>query len=271
MFENTQTAFATILIISTLSQVSLAGILLSPKTVKTVRDNQVDYDRYLLATSWAGSTCKFHDCTHYGSDEIFNLHGLWPSTAGQSPQDCNTVNFKEQNLSPYLKQHLFSYWNSFYHDNWEFMDHEITKHGSCWRPDYGDLKAMNKTLADIIQSYDASDDYSKINTFLTLTVNLSMIINPYKILKDNGIVPSDVVQYAIDDILTVFKNLHGVNNSIMPVCLAEKSTGKLYLGELRFCVDVNFTPIACNPGELARQMKRCRENKLEYPPFPVHK
>lgn len=268
MFENPKTLLPALLLIAILINISTAVILRSSKIVKSVRDHEVNYDRYLLATSWAGTTCKFHDCTHYGSDEMFNLHGLWPSTAGQSPGDCGTINFKEQNLSPYLKKNLYTFWNSFYHDNWEFLDHEIVKHGSCWRPDYGDFKVMDKSLADIIKSYDSSDDYSKINTFLTLTISLSQIINPYKALKDKGIIPSKSATYDIVDILTVFKNLHGINNSVMPVCLAEKSSGALYLAELRFCIDLDFLPIECDPGEMSRQLKRCRESALEYPLFP---
>ena len=269
MPAQTQTALAAILLIATLLNLSSAGILLSKKTVKTLREREVKYDRYLLATSWAGTTCKFHQCSHYGADEIFNLHGLWPSTAGQSPQNCSTVNFKEQNLSPYLKQNLFLYWNSFYHENWEFLDHEITKHGSCWNPEYGDQQVMDKNLADIIQSYDASDDYSKINTFLTLTLKLSMIVNPYKALSDNGIVPSNTQNYKIDEILDIFVSMYGISDSVMPVCLAEKSTGKLYLAELRYCLNLDFQPIECNIGEMRRQLKRCRSNMLEYPLFPV--
>lgn len=268
MFEKTQALIATILLITMLIKILAAVTLINPKVVKSVRYDEVDYDRYLLATSWAGTTCKFHDCSHYGSDEVFNLHGLWPSTAGQSPQDCGTINFKEQNLSPYLKHNLYIFWNSFYHDNWEFLDHEITKHGSCWRPDYGDFNVMDRKLVDIIQTYDSSDDYSKINTFLTLTISLSQMINPYKALKEQSIIPSETTAYNVEDILAVFKNLHGIKNSVMPVCLAEKSSGALYLAELRFCLDINFMPIECNPGEMNRQLKRCRESSLTYPLFP---
>ena len=267
MFDRIQTALAAIFTILALFNFTTAGILNNPKAVKQVRD-AVNYDRYLLATSWAGSTCKFHDCTHYGSDEIFNLHGLWPSTANRSPQNCMTVHFKEENLTPYLKQNLFTYWNSFYHENWEFLDHEIVKHGSCWRPDLGNLKTMDKSLADIIETYDSSDDYSLINTFLTLTIKLSMLINPYKVLKSNGIEPSDTKTYNIDDIIGIYERINNKPDTVMPVCLAEKSSGKLYIAELRFCIDLNFLPIECSPDEMRRQLKRCRESPLVYPSFP---
>lgn len=267
MFVYTQTKMVATLLLAILLASPLTAGILSPKMVKHVQGRD-DYDRYLLATSWAGTTCQFHDCTHYGADEIFNLHGLWPSTSGDSPQDCSDVNFNEQNLSPYLKQNLYTYWNSFYHDNWEFLDHEITKHGSCWRPDYGNLSDMNKELADIIQTYDASDDYSKINTFLTLTLAASKLVNPYKALWAKNIRPSDSQTYDIDEILAVFNEDRGVKNTVLPVCLAEKSTGNLFIAELRFCIDLDFKPIACNMGELQRQLKRCRTGSLSYPPFP---
>lgn len=271
MFDKIQTMLASFLIICIFTQNSIPRLLTQVKSVKNTRESEVDYDRYLLATSWAGATCKFHSCKHYGSDEVFNLHGLWPSTAGKSPQNCSTVNFQEENLSPNLKKTIYLYWNSFYHDNWEFLNHEITKHGSCWRPDYGDMKVMDKKLADIIQSYDSSDDYSKINTFLTLTLKLSKIVDPYRILKTNGIIPGDSKSYPIDDILNIFSGLYQKNNTVMPVCLAEKTSGKLYLSELRFCLDLDFAPIKCNPGEMSRQLKRCRESPVHYPSFPNHK
>ena len=271
MFKIAQIGWIAVLLLSSLIRTSLPFSFGYQKEVKFVRERGTEYDRYLLATSWAGSTCKFHHCTHYGSDEIFNLHGLWPSTARASPFDCVKTNFKEQNLSPYLKQNLFIYWNSFYHDNWEFLDHEITKHGSCWRPEYGNLKVMDPSLASIIKTYDAKDDYSKINTFLTLTIELSMLINPYKVLKENGIVPSNNRTYNIDDIIAIFSNLHNQENTVMPVCLAEKSTGALYIAELRFCLDLEYKPIECSLGEMKRQLKRCRSSPLRYPLFPLNK
>lgn len=266
MVKTSQIGFAALLLLSIFTSTS-SGSILAPKEVKTTKLSRGTYDRYLLATSWAGTTCIFNNCTHGGKDKIFNLHGLWPSTAGQSPEDCSKVNFKEQNLSPYLQQNLFDYWNSYYHDNWEFLDHEITKHGSCWNPAAGDFQQMDQQLAQIIQSYNPSDDYSKINTFLTLTVQLSELTNPYTALADNNIVPGDQT-YNIDDILNVFANANGMANSVIPVCLAEKSSGNLYLAELRFCIDLNFKPLTCDPSDINRNLARCRTSDLVYPPFP---
>lgn len=268
MFEQSQTTCLAVFLLSALIASASANGLLSLKRVKSVAGNNDGYDRYLLATNWAGTMCKFNKCTHYALDEWFNIHGLWPTTSGQSPQNCAHVNFKQQNLAPSLKQTLFSYWNSYYHDNWEFLDHEITKHGSCWRPDFGDETVMDKQLAQIIQGYDSNDKFSAVNTFLALTISVAKLYDPYSALKKAGIVPDDSKTHKIDDILRVFANLHDMRDTVLPICLAEKSLGKLYLAELRFCTDLNFKPTKCSEGELIRQLKRCRTNELIYPTFP---
>jgi len=268
MFNSVQIPLAATLLVLVSLCAPVSSSLLKLKAVKRTAGGSDDYDRYMLATSWAGTTCKFNDCTHYGEDNWFNSHGLWPSTANNSPQDCKTINFQEQNLSPYLKQSLYTYWNSFYHDNWEFLDHEITKHGSCWNPKFGDQRIMDPALAQVIQGYNSGDKFSEINTFLTLAVSLAKIVDPFASLKKAGIVPSDTATYKIEQVLGVFSELNGLQNSLIPVCLAEKSTGNLYLAELRFCTDLNFKPIACNLSELRNELQRCRSNDLIYPTFP---
>ena len=97
-----------------------------------------------------------------------------------------------------------------------------------------------------------TDDYSKINTFLALTINLSGILNPFEVLKENHVVPSAGTTYDIASILAAFTRHHNGDDSVMPVCLAEKSSRVIYLAELRFCLDLNFLPIRCNPGEMSR-------------------
>jgi len=32
----------------------------------------------VFSTEWAGVICVFHECSHYGNDKVFNIHGLWP-------------------------------------------------------------------------------------------------------------------------------------------------------------------------------------------------
>lgn len=268
MFNSVQTpAVATLLIVLSLSS-AVSSTLLTHKRVKSTAGGSNIYDRYMLATSWAGTTCKFNNCTHYGRDNWFNLHGLWPSTANDSPQNCRTINFQQNNLSPALAKNLYTYWNSFYHDNWDFINHEITKHGSCWNPAYGNQSIMDPALAQVIQGYNSGDKFSEINTFLQLAISLAEIVNPFDSLNKAGFVPDDNATHKIDDVLAVFSGLNNIENSVIPVCLAEKSTGNLYLAELRFCTDINFKPLACNLGELKNELKRCRSGEIIYPTFP---
>ena len=227
-----------------------------------------DYDRYLLATSWQGTTCIFHHCTHFGSSSVFNLHGLWPSTAGNSPQECKEIQFTEENLDDYLKRNLYNYWNSGYHGNWEFINHEITKHGSCWDPSLGDQSQIDTNVVNAINRYNAEDPYSLINTFLEVALEVSKLYNPYDILAQKGIVPSDSVTYQIDDVLEAVNSHNGTSLGVIPVCLKDKQTGELYLGELRMCLDLDYKPIDCQPGVTNSHIKMCRSADLKYPSFP---
>lgn len=42
-------------------------------------DNSKDYESYVMALTWGGTICKFNQCLHYGRDDVFNIHGLWPN------------------------------------------------------------------------------------------------------------------------------------------------------------------------------------------------
>lgn len=114
--------------------------MLTSKSVKTtnLNDSPAEYDRYVYATSWAGSKCVFNNCTHFGKKDVFNIHGLWPGTSKNPPFFCKEMYFEESNYDEYVKKNIYLYWNSMYNPNWGFIHHELSKHGTCWRPDYGD-------------------------------------------------------------------------------------------------------------------------------------
>lgn len=238
----------------------------STNKITVQQDNS--YDRFLFATSWGGSTCVFHRCSHYGSPTVFNIHGLWPSTAKQSPQSCTETDFSEQNLSPHLQKVLFRFWNSYYHDNWEFLDHEITKHGTCWDPKLGNKEEMDSSIVDLLNQVDESDPYNVMNNYLEVVLAVDNLYNPYEDLKAAGIVPSDSEKYNIDDVVAVFNNKYGLTRGVLPVCLADKGSGELYLAELRFCLDLEYKPIDCQEGVVYSHMKRCKQQELKYPVFP---
>lgn len=83
------------------------------------------YDSYMFATSWAGSKCKFHRCSHYGLENVFNVHGLWPGSGSKSPFNCQEMIFGETNYDDYVRENIYKYWNSLYNNNWGFINHEL--------------------------------------------------------------------------------------------------------------------------------------------------
>ena len=65
--------------------------------------DEVDYEFYVFATAWAGSTCVFHKCSHFGKNNVFNIHGLWPSSKNSWPHECKEIQFTENNFDPFVK------------------------------------------------------------------------------------------------------------------------------------------------------------------------
>ena len=169
---------------------------------KAVTESQ--YDRYLFATEWAGTACKFNKCNQKIADGHFNVHGLWPSTNGDSPQECDTLYFDESNLSPYLKQNLYNYWNGCYKDSWDFIKYELKKHGTCWNLDFGNPAQMDQGIFKILQAYNPNDEFSRLNTYMTIVLFLSTKMDPYKVLKSIGVEPGDGQKFMIDKFLDVF-------------------------------------------------------------------
>lgn len=48
--------------------------------------NKNNYNGYILALSWAPSTCEIKNCNSLNKKGIWNLHGLWPDNyRGKDP------------------------------------------------------------------------------------------------------------------------------------------------------------------------------------------
>ena len=223
----------------------------------------------MFSTSWGGSICIFHKCSHYGKNGIYNLHGLWPNASnGHHPFNCYQTYFRESDYNSYIKKNIYNYWNSFYNPNWGFIKHEITKHGTCWDSESGDKTVMNSKLVSILDNLDINDDIDKLNGYLSLAIEVSKIVNPYQQLELAGIVPGEGMEYSVDDIIKVFNDKYGLYTAI-PICLTDRSSGKMYMTELRFCLDLNYNPAVCeNINFVKGKIKACRKMKISYPSFP---
>ncbi len=222
----------------------------------------------MFATGWSGSICKFHHCTHYGIDNIWNLHGLWPSDGNKmAPQNCVQSYFGESDYDQYVKENIYKFWNSYYNPNWGFIHHEIQKHGTCWNPESGDKSVMNPKLASVIEKFNESDEFSHINTFLELTIELSKFLDVYGLLAKDEIVPGDDKEYDIDDILNALKPKFK-EYSVIPLCLKDRPTNAYFLAELRFCLDLNFEATECDRTKVERSIQICKKTKVKYPSYP---
>lgn len=226
------------------------------------------YTNYMFSTSWGGSICIFHNCSHYGQDKLFNLHGLWPGSSSTSPFNCYQTHFRESDFNTYIKQNIYKYWNSFYNPNWGFINHEITKHGTCWDAELGDRENMDEGVVKILENLDLESDVEKLNGYLETAIMVSRIVDPYGALEKEGIVPGEGREYSIEEIMRVFDGKYGEFSAI-PICKSDRASGNMYMVELRFCLDLDYNPGPCeNIGLVKSKRNYCRKSKITYPVFP---
>jgi ribonuclease I len=225
------------------------------------------YDRYIFATEWPGTVCLFNKCMTKINGSHFNIHGLWPSTAGDSPQNCQALYFDESNLSPYLQSNLYNYWTACFKDNWTFMKHELKTHGTCWDLKSGDTSKMDQGIAKIIAGYNPSDQFSNINTYMTIVLFLSQKMDPLKVLQSAGVTPGDGQKFPIDQFLAIFNKSFNLSTGVFPVCLRQKSSGEDFLSELRFCLDLQYEPMDCDPVTVKQHIQQCGSDPVFYPKF----
>eukprot|EP01017_Pseudomicrothorax_dubius_P002947 TRINITY_DN1028_c0_g1_i1.p1 TRINITY_DN1028_c0_g1~~TRINITY_DN1028_c0_g1_i1.p1 ORF type:complete len:310 (+),score=64.23 TRINITY_DN1028_c0_g1_i1:201-1130(+) len=108
------------------------------------------YDFYLLAVEWTGSVCRVKDCSYNKeqSKTRFNLHGLWPSKDAKrhGPQECTHEALDYDHLPNELRDELEEYWNGLYHPTEQFLEHEWSKHGTCWSPQMKDIRGHGHSV-----------------------------------------------------------------------------------------------------------------------------
>jgi len=158
-----------------------------------------NYDSYALALEWQGTVCKFKNCGQdYTAAGTWNLHGLWPDADnGQHPFFCTNAPLNWDNLSDDLKKQLSLYWSGLYSSQQQFLDHEWTKHGTCWRTDYGTISMMPNQLQQLLTTIRTHSQNSA--DFLNFVVTLSkQVYRVYDLLSQNGISPSTTATYTFD-------------------------------------------------------------------------
>lgn len=106
-------------------------------------NEQGSYTYFAFEREWPGTVCKTNKCTpqYMGNfdSKNFNLHGLWPSGLESNvcsyPQDCDNTHFSFSNISSSTQNYMNTYWVGLYSNTQTFLDHEWTKHGTCYGND----------------------------------------------------------------------------------------------------------------------------------------
>lgn len=235
----------------------LITLLLTTTQVMSVMK---DYDYLMFATEWQGTVCGFKNCDQDTSvDGVFNLHGLWPNRNDyKHPFSCTRVRFNLNSLPQALQTKLGKYWSGLYSSQQYFLSHEWSKHGTCWRTDYGTPSSMPANIRPLVQaarSAQAQDPKYFMDIAATLA---SENYNIYSILKDAGIVPSDSRSYNLYNMYDVIAAGLGIKN--FQIMCNTDSAGRTSVMEFRVCLSHNFIPVDC----YKRKVGGCNKSLL-YP------
>lgn len=225
-----------------------------------------EYDNYSLAVEWQGTVCKSKLCSEDSSSSTsWNLHGLWPDKDdGNHPFFCSQVGTQFETLNKELQADLALYWSGLYSSQAKFLDHEWTKHGTCWRPDFGDVNKMPQDIKSHVTRSRANSQNSA--DFFRTTVALSKVYSAYKMLEKSGIVPDANKLYATADLeKALIKGLGGNVSRIRLNCFKDES-GRSLVQDLMICLDKNYNPMNC----LDTRPSNCAAN-LSYPPTSARK
>lgn len=254
---------------------SLALLPDHPRPVKSVR-GLGNYEFYVYATEWAPSACVFENCRFFPKEDIMTIHGLWPSAQADNPFECEPFRYDESNIDPAFKAELYSRWMGLWKSHWDFIRYECRKHGTCWERGLHDPAKTDPQILALLNAFDPQDPFGKYNVYLKVAVFLNKKLDTFKLLHDNGVVPSDSATYPIDRILSIVNSHFKLTSGMIPLCRKDKVSGIGYIVELRYCLDLSYNPVDCDPMVVRRNIQQCGKDPLAYPPrqnrrgvFPV--
>ena len=213
-----------------------------------------NYDSYVLATEWTGTVCRMNKCdpTRPNESNWFNLHGLWPNVWNdptKSPQACSTIPLNYNNLPASTQDDINLHWNGLYSPTITFIDHEWSKHGTCWIPSFNtssDISKVPLSLQPLVSQ--AIADYASgtitSNDFILVALSLSNMYNFRSILSKHNIVPDNTKAYTMVQIQQAIQAELQV--SLLNIyCSKNPTDGRIMLGEIRICLDLQYNPINC--------------------------
>ena len=153
-----------------------------------------------------------------GRQNYFGIHGLWP----EYKMNCGDIHWTENDLSEENKIDLMLYWNSMYNSEMGFINHELAKHATCWKPHEADPSQTPSHILKAISKYDLNTNHGKFNAFLQIAISWSKKHNLYEILRTNGIIPKDNEKVSTWSVLAAFDKYFNVQNSAFPICIKKR-------------------------------------------------
>jgi hypothetical protein len=244
-----------------------ALLLVSISFGVSLGDNNYTY--YVHAQEWQGTACDKHDCTGndtYANKDQWNIHGLWPSIPSSIviPSFCTNEAFNWDSFSSSLQEELVENWSGLYSTEDSFLDHEWSKHGTCWDWTLGDFSEMPLVIQDILKSTSTSNDQSQ---FFQLVLTIHKHYNIYSVLQQKGIVPSNTTPYTSQDIAAALDTAFGLHTYILSCnsgtpssVVSDERRTKGFLdfqleggltsadklvSQIELCLDLNYKAINC--------------------------
>lgn len=216
----------------------------------------IEYDGYVLATSWANTKCEERTCNSNLNlpKDFFNLHGLWPTNFKQkdSPRECSESNFILSSMPTDVQKWVESYWNSLYGPLHSLVSHEWRSHGTCMNfahPQPSLLHPAAKPIIEDLQTTNSGNvELLKQAAYIRLSVKLSTSHNIYKALESQKILPGSN-SFKSFEIQTALKKHFNISK-LEIICQTSKENLSL-LQEVRLCLDTNFHVIDCQRDKLA--------------------
>jgi ribonuclease I len=229
------------------------------KTQPQPRTNKIEakattgkgYDNLVLATEWAGSICRTRGCTtdRPAIKTFFNLHGLWPNDYEDfrnSPYTCTDTTADINKYSADVQTLVKSFWNSMYSSQNDFLNHEWTKHGTCWTPEplnYDNVPTEIKgTLVNALSAFKKSED-DKQAAYIQMSISLAQKYNVFNALAASGILPNNQRRVNKTDLDMAFSSYYKVNK-YQVICQKDKN-GQSMLYEVRICLDLDYRVVNC--------------------------
>jgi len=129
---------------------------------------------------------------------------------------------------------LKNFWDGMWSTPVSFLKHEWTKHGVCWRPDFGNVSEMREEIQASVNK--ARTDYVNggklIIDYFHTVYQVQKALDFFKALTDANITPNNDHTYKLADIKKAFQTYFKVKKFDL---ICKKKDGQSLLTEVRIC------------------------------------